>query len=145
MLHSKFLLMRSFVGTLAACALFNLAGAQTPAPAADSKPADTTAAGAAAAGDKAADPTVVTAKVAAPTATVAEGPSAETLKAARSAGYQVKGSGAKTRFCKSETTIGKRIPEDTCLNEEQFTQKQMRAEQDRERLKSTLGSSASSH
>jgi hypothetical protein len=104
LLHSKLSLTRSLVGAIAACALFNLAAAQTPAPATapDAKPADSSPP----AGDKAAQPTVITAKVAEPTMTT-PGPSADTLRAAKAAGYQINGKGDKTRFCKSEIEIGK--------------------------------------
>jgi hypothetical protein len=140
LLHSKLSLMKSLVGTFAACALFNLAAAQTPAPASapNSKPADSTAPPA---GDKAAQPTVITAKVSEPTLAT-KGPSADTLKAAKAAGYQIRGSGDKTRFCKSEAEIGRRIPETTCFNEDQFTQMQLKNEQERERLKSAIGTSS---
>jgi hypothetical protein len=141
--------MRAFLCIFAACALLDLAGAQTPTP--DSNAADSTATSPKAASDtpapagKAADPSVVTVKVAAPAPANTSGVSPETLKAARAAGYQVKTSKGVSRFCRSESEIGQRIPKETCINEDQLAQVLRTSQEQRDRLKSTIGSGTSSH
>ena len=73
------------------------------------------------------------------------GPSADTIKAAKAAGYAVRGKGDKTQFCKSETEIGKRIPDTKCYSADQFAQLQLKNEQERQNLKQMVGSGTSSH
>jgi hypothetical protein len=75
-------------------------------------------------------PTAAATPAAAPTPAPA-GPSADLIKQARSTGFKVKGTGAKTRFCKSEAQIGTHIVTENCMNEDQFQSYLQRTEQDR--------------
>jgi len=147
-------LMRVFLCILAACALFDLAGAQTlsPEPKApepkttESKASDASAKAAsrdtsAPAADKA-EQTTIPVSVSLPTVHVLGSVvPPETLKAAHDAGYQTKVANGTTHFCKTEAEIGSRFKKETCINEEQLDLVLHRSEEQRERLNSLVGSS----
>jgi hypothetical protein len=143
--------MRALLFALAACTLFELAGAQTPTPV--SKTADATTAtsppsseAAAPPTEKAAETTTIAVSVSLPTVHVlGSGVPPETLKAARDAGYAIKVANGSTHFCKNEAEIGSRFKKETCINEDQLYLVLHRSEEQRERLNSLKGSSAISH
>lgn len=70
----------------------------------------------------AAPPAEVAPAATAPAATTAapKGPSADTLKKAKNAGYRAKLKSGQTVFCKEITPIGTHFPEEHCLAENQL-------------------------
>jgi hypothetical protein len=62
------------------------------------------------------------------------GPSPETLKKAKSAGYHAKVKSGQTVFCKTEAEIGSHFTEEKCVGETQMLMALDRAQQQREGL-----------
>ena len=70
------------------------------------------------------------------------GPSSDILRSARYAGFTIKIANGKTHFCKTEATVGTRLPAERCMNEQQLTLFFERAEDQREKLSHLLGAPA---
>ena len=73
------------------------------------------------------------------------GPSADILRSARNAGFNVKIAGGTTHFCKTEAPIGTRFVTEHCMNEQQVTLFLERAQDQREKLSHVLGAPAVTH
>ena len=91
-------------------------------------PAETPAARASQESDPSASPTPspappsapATAPAASPAPTAPTGPSADTLKKARMAGYRPETKNGTTMFCQETANLGTRFPTKKCLNEQQL-------------------------
>jgi hypothetical protein len=77
-----------------------------------------------------------------PTVTVNGGPSADILRSARNAGFNIKFAGGTTHFCRTQAPIGSRFVSESCMNEQQVTLWLSRAQDQREKLQNMLGAPA---
>ena len=77
-----------------------------------------------------------------PTITVNGGPSADILRSARNAGFNIKIANGTTHFCKTQAPIGSRFVSESCMNEQQVTLWLSRAQDQREKLQNMLGAPA---
>ena len=76
------------------------------------------------------------------TITVNGGPSADILRSARNAGFNIKFAGGTAHFCKTQAPIGSRFVSESCMNEQQVTLWLARAQDQREKLQNMLGAPA---
>jgi pyruvate/2-oxoglutarate dehydrogenase complex dihydrolipoamide acyltransferase (E2) component len=75
---------------------------------------------------------------------VTAGPSADILRAARDAGFNIKIADGKTHFCKTQAPLGSRFVSESCMSEQQVTLWLSRAQDQREKVQNLLGAPANS-
>jgi hypothetical protein len=77
--------------------------------------------------------------------TASQGPSADTLKAARDAGFKIKVVDGATHFCTNEAEVGTRFATERCINEGQLFLVLQKRQMQRDELMHLLGAPASAH
>jgi hypothetical protein len=80
------------------------------------------------------DSTAPAATTTPPPAEAPKGPSADTLKKAKSAGYRAKLHHGNTVFCKEVTPMGTHFPEEQCYDENQLLMALDREQQQRDQM-----------
>ncbi|MGB6310870.1 MAG: hypothetical protein WBF89_24045, partial [Steroidobacteraceae bacterium] len=75
--------------------------------------------------------------------TANQGPSADTLKAARDAGFKIKVVDGNTHFCTNEAPVGTRFASESCINETQLYLVLQKRQMQRDQLTHLLGAPTS--